>query len=97
MAINDCRAEHQVAIEHLHQDITRLTQRNERLQAKHVDTVVALKEQKCISQSAQDSLTHLTQWNDRLQAEHIDTIVALKEQQCVSQAAQDSLARAIQA
>ena len=42
MAINNYRAEHQVDVERLHQDITRLTQRNDRLQAEHINTVVAL-------------------------------------------------------
>uniref|UniRef100_M4BAZ3 Uncharacterized protein n=1 Tax=Hyaloperonospora arabidopsidis (strain Emoy2) TaxID=559515 RepID=M4BAZ3_HYAAE len=47
ITINNCRAEHQVVVERLHQDITCLTQRNDRLQAEHINIVVALKEQQC--------------------------------------------------
>uniref|UniRef100_A0AAV1UQH7 Uncharacterized protein n=1 Tax=Peronospora matthiolae TaxID=2874970 RepID=A0AAV1UQH7_9STRA len=61
MAIGNCPTEHQVTIERMHQDIARLTQRNDRLQAQHIRTVVASKEQQCVNQAAQDPLAQAIQ------------------------------------
>ena len=65
MGINNYQAEHQVDVEHLHQDIALLTQRNDRLQTEHINTVVALKEQQCVSRSTQNSSARAVQAKTR--------------------------------